>query len=202
MKRVKEHDEQIGYFTFVQNNDSTDYLKLAYACGLSLKATQNINKFAIAVDKPTKEQLQALKSKGFKWENGKIKKSTIKDILSLQDPKKSPMQSPQNKKIAERFAKSALKERKVSDLGRLGNQALKRGSKGFMGKLATNKALQAALGGGNLLTRAFAGGRMGAVAGGPWGAIIGSIALPMVGGYVWDQIKESQPTSDKTSIWK
>ena len=155
-----------------------------------------------SIPKPTKEQLQALKSKGFKWENGKIKKSTIKDILSLQDPKKSPMQSPQNKKIAERFAKSALKERKVSDLGRLGNQALKRGSKGFMGKLATNRALQAALGGGNLLTKAFAGGRMGAVAGGPWGAIIGSIALPMVGGYVWDQIKESQPTSDKTSIWK
>ena len=57
MKRIKEHDEQIGYFTFVQNNNDTDYLKLAYACGLSLKATQTINKFAIAVDKPTKEQL-------------------------------------------------------------------------------------------------------------------------------------------------
>ena len=57
MKRVKEHDEQIGYFTFVQNNDNTDYLKLAYACGLSLKATQTINKFAIAVDEGTKQQL-------------------------------------------------------------------------------------------------------------------------------------------------
>ena len=57
MKRIKEHDEQIGYFTFVQNNDDTDYLKLAYACGLSLKATQTINKFAIAVDNNTKQQL-------------------------------------------------------------------------------------------------------------------------------------------------
>ena len=57
MKRVKEHDEQIGYFTFVQNSQLNDYLKLAYACGLSLKATQSINKFAIAVDKATKEQL-------------------------------------------------------------------------------------------------------------------------------------------------
>ena len=57
MKRVKEHDEQIGYFTFVQNSQLNDYLKLAYACGLSLKATQNINKFAIAVDEGTKQQL-------------------------------------------------------------------------------------------------------------------------------------------------
>ena len=58
MKRIKDHDEQLGYFTFVQNNETTDYLKLAYACGLSLKATQSINKFAIAVDEATKECLE------------------------------------------------------------------------------------------------------------------------------------------------
>lgn len=58
MKRIKDHDEQLGYFTFVQNNETTDYLKLAYACGLSLKATQGINKFAIAVDEATKECLE------------------------------------------------------------------------------------------------------------------------------------------------
>lgn len=154
------------------------------------------------VPKPTPEQLKALTAKGFKWENGKIKKSTVKDILNLQDPSKSPIQSPQNKKIAERFAKGALKERKVSDLGRLGKVALNKGSETFAGRVATNRALKAALGGGNLLTRAFAGGRMGAVAGGPAGAIIGSIALPMVGGFIWDKIKESSPTSDNASIWK
>lgn len=58
MKRINDHSEQIGYFTFVQNNETTDYLKLAYACGLSLKATQSINKFAIAVDEATKECLE------------------------------------------------------------------------------------------------------------------------------------------------
>jgi len=58
MKRINDHSEQLGYFTFVQNNETTDYLKLAYACGLSLKATQSINKFAIAVDEATKECLE------------------------------------------------------------------------------------------------------------------------------------------------
>ena len=58
MKRINDHSEQIGYFTFVQNNETTDYLKLAYACGLSLKATQSINKFAIAIDEATKECLE------------------------------------------------------------------------------------------------------------------------------------------------
>jgi len=58
MKRINDHSEQLGYFTFVQNNETKDYLKLAYACGLSLKATQSINKFAIAVDEATKECLE------------------------------------------------------------------------------------------------------------------------------------------------
>lgn len=106
------------------------------------------------------------------------------------------------KRERQKVVDDVLKGRDPKDLGRFGNQAIKRGSKGFMGKLATNRALQAALGGGNLLTRMFAGGRLGAVAGGPYGAIVGSIALPMVGGFVWDKIKESQPTADKTSIWK
>jgi hypothetical protein len=57
MKRVTDHKEQIGYLTFVQNNENTNYLRLAYACGLSLKATQQINKFAIVVDEATKKEL-------------------------------------------------------------------------------------------------------------------------------------------------
>ena len=189
------------------------------------------------VPKPTKEQLQALKGKGFRWDTASksIKRLSAKDILrqanalpatdaeilrnakSLPATKRlpagsgragagtgNPTTAAQDYIKAERkkVLDNVLKGRDPKDLGRFGNQAVKRGSKGFLGKLATNKALQAALGGGNLLTRAFAGGRMGAIAGGPYGAIIGSIALPMVGGFVWDKIKESQPTADKTSIWK
>lgn len=189
------------------------------------------------VPNPSKEQLQALKSKGFRWDKASksIKRLSAKEILSqakalpatdaeiLRGAKSLPatkrLPAPRGlpgagtgkpttaaqdyiKNQRKKILDDVLKGRDPKDLGRFGNQAIKRGSKGFMGKLATNRALQAALGGGNLLTKAFAGGRMGAVAGGPWGAIIGSIALPMVGGYVWDQIKESQPTSDKTSIWK
>ena len=49
--------EQRGYFTFVQNSDTTDYLRLAYAQALSIKATQKLNKYAIAVDQKTKEKV-------------------------------------------------------------------------------------------------------------------------------------------------
>lgn len=49
--------EQRGYFTFVQNNETTDYLRLAYAQALSIKATQKLNKYAIAVDQETKEKV-------------------------------------------------------------------------------------------------------------------------------------------------
>lgn len=54
MIRTEEFKDQQGYFCFVQNSD-TDYLRLAYAQALSLKATQRINKYAIAVDPETKE---------------------------------------------------------------------------------------------------------------------------------------------------
>lgn len=42
-----------GYLTFVQNNGSTDYLRLAYAQALSIKATQQINSYAVVVDDAT-----------------------------------------------------------------------------------------------------------------------------------------------------
>lgn len=57
MKRTIEFQDQQGYFAFVQNGE-TDYLHLAYAQALSVKATQRkVNKYAIAVDEPTKMAL-------------------------------------------------------------------------------------------------------------------------------------------------
>ena len=55
MRSPKSFKEQQGYFTFAQNNDTTDYLTLAYVQALSVKCTQKINKFAVAVDARTKE---------------------------------------------------------------------------------------------------------------------------------------------------
>ena len=44
-----------GYFTFVQNSPTVNYLNIAYLQALSIKATQGINDYAIAVDAKTKE---------------------------------------------------------------------------------------------------------------------------------------------------
>ena len=142
------------------------------------------------VPQHTKEQLQGLASKGFKFEDGKIKKLKPKDLIAMQDPKGSPIKSPQNKKIAERIAKDVLKDTKVSDLGKLGKTALQKGTGTFAGNIATNRALQAAVGGGSLLTRMFAGGRAGALLGGPYGAIAGSILLPMAAEFAVDAFKD------------
>lgn len=43
-----------GYLTFVQNNSETDYLTLAYAQAMSIKATQTVNAYAVVVDADTK----------------------------------------------------------------------------------------------------------------------------------------------------
>lgn len=43
-----------GYIAIAQNNDRYDYLKMAYAMALSLKATQKENKICICVDEKTK----------------------------------------------------------------------------------------------------------------------------------------------------
>jgi len=56
MRRTVEFQDQQGYFAFVQNSD-VDYLRLAYLQALSIKATQRINKYAIAVDENTKAQI-------------------------------------------------------------------------------------------------------------------------------------------------
>ena len=39
-----------GYLVIAQNSDSVDYIKQAYALALSIKNTQTINKFAIAIE--------------------------------------------------------------------------------------------------------------------------------------------------------
>jgi hypothetical protein len=43
-----------GYLTFVQNNGSTNYLEMAYAQALSIKATCKINQYAVVVDEYTR----------------------------------------------------------------------------------------------------------------------------------------------------
>ena len=47
-----------GYIAIAQNNREHDYLKMAYAMALSIKATQKENKFCICVDENTKSMMQ------------------------------------------------------------------------------------------------------------------------------------------------
>lgn len=54
--RTQEFKDQCGYFSFVQNTD-VNYLELAYTQALSIKCTQRINKYAIAVDLDTKQKI-------------------------------------------------------------------------------------------------------------------------------------------------
>lgn len=46
-----------GYLTFVQDNNKTDYLNLAYLQALSLKVTNDINQYAVVVDESTKARI-------------------------------------------------------------------------------------------------------------------------------------------------
>jgi hypothetical protein len=55
MRRPDSFKEQQGYFTFAQNTEDVNYLELAYTQALSIKCTQKINKYAVAVDATTKE---------------------------------------------------------------------------------------------------------------------------------------------------
>ena len=66
MKRTVEFQDQQGYFAFVQNSD-VDYLRLAYLQALSIKSTQRINKYAIAVDENTKAQIKDKHRKVFDY---------------------------------------------------------------------------------------------------------------------------------------
>ena len=57
MRSPNSFKAQQGYFTFAQNTDTVDYLDLAYAQAVSIKNTQKINQYAVAVDAETKKQL-------------------------------------------------------------------------------------------------------------------------------------------------
>jgi hypothetical protein len=57
MRSPNSFQAQQGYFTFAQNTDTVNYLDLAYAQAVSIKNTQKINQYAIAVDSETKKQL-------------------------------------------------------------------------------------------------------------------------------------------------
>lgn len=59
MRRPDSFAGQRGFFTFVQNNDETDYLNLAYCQALSIKCTQTeVTSYSIAVDSYTKSKLE------------------------------------------------------------------------------------------------------------------------------------------------
>lgn len=57
MRSPNSFKAQQGYFTFAQNTDTVDYLDLAYAQAVSIKNTQTINQYAVAVDAETKKQI-------------------------------------------------------------------------------------------------------------------------------------------------
>lgn len=59
--------DQQGYFTFAQNTESINYLELAYAQALSIKQTQTVNKFAVAVDSETKKLITEEHQKVFDY---------------------------------------------------------------------------------------------------------------------------------------
>ena len=46
-----------GYMTFAQNSGSVDYLTMAYVQAMSIKVTQQINSYAIVVDKDTEQAI-------------------------------------------------------------------------------------------------------------------------------------------------
>ena len=54
-----------GYLTFVQNSGATNYLEMAYAQALSIKATCEINQYAVVVDEYTRSLITDRHSRVF-----------------------------------------------------------------------------------------------------------------------------------------
>lgn len=54
---MSQHKEQQGFVTFAQNTNDIDYLELAYAQALNIKATQKDNRYAVIVDSATREKI-------------------------------------------------------------------------------------------------------------------------------------------------
>jgi len=57
MRSPNSFKAQQGYFTFAQNTDKVNYLELAYAQAVSIKNTQSINQYAVAIDAETKKHI-------------------------------------------------------------------------------------------------------------------------------------------------
>lgn len=52
---MSQHKEQQGYLTFAKNTKDVDYLRLAYAQALNIKATQKYNSYAVVVNSETEK---------------------------------------------------------------------------------------------------------------------------------------------------
>ena len=52
---MSQHKEQQGFLTVARNSESVDYLELAYVQALNVKATQQINSYAVVVDDATNQ---------------------------------------------------------------------------------------------------------------------------------------------------
>ncbi len=62
-----QHKEQRGFLTIAQNSNTGDYLRMAYAQALSIKLTQKINRYAVIVDRNTKDQIEGKHLKVFDY---------------------------------------------------------------------------------------------------------------------------------------
>jgi len=67
MRSAASFDKQQGYLTFACNTDTVNYLELAYAQACSIKATQKINSYAVAVDAATKQLITHEHKKAFDY---------------------------------------------------------------------------------------------------------------------------------------
>lgn len=67
MSRVTPHQAQIGFMTIAQNNEDTDYLRLAYLQAMSIKLTMPNSLYAVAVDKITEKELTEKNKKIFDY---------------------------------------------------------------------------------------------------------------------------------------
>lgn len=67
MRRISDFEHQHGWLTYATNTPEVDYLSQAYLLALSVKLHCKINKFAVAVDKKTKECITPQQAKVFDY---------------------------------------------------------------------------------------------------------------------------------------
>lgn len=64
---MDQFKEQQGFVTFALNSDQTNYLELAYLQALNIKATQQLNSYAVIVDSNTNKLMTAKHRKVFDY---------------------------------------------------------------------------------------------------------------------------------------